>query len=195
MISTKQIGAIILAAGKGSRIGFPKLVLKIHDEFAVDIICRKLMSAGTTQICCIVVSKLNVSQFSSNHQICWTVNPHPENGMISSIFNGVQSLEKSDGYLIVPVDHPMFEFRTVVALVECFSKNPNCAVSPKYKNQSGHPMIIPYEIASKLSEEDYDGGLKQFLVDSNCDMIYVDVDDPGILVNINTKHDLERIKS
>ena len=42
-----QVSAIILAAGRGRRIGTPKLKLVSNGEFFVNIIVKKLKAAGS----------------------------------------------------------------------------------------------------------------------------------------------------
>jgi molybdenum cofactor cytidylyltransferase len=189
----KNLGAIILAAGKGSRIGKPKLFLKTQDDYFINIIYLKLVSAGISEICGVIAPEIDVAQYLFYQQIKWTINPQPENEMISSIFYGVQFLKKCAGYLIVPVDHPAFKTSSVTILKNYFLNKQACVVKPAFKKQSGHPIIIPYEIAVKIKPQNYDGGLKQFLINSNCNIKYVEVNDSGILKNVNTKHDLENI--
>lgn len=189
----KNPGAIILAAGKGSRIGTPKIFLKIFDEYFVNIISEKLISAGIFEICCVIAPETDVPKHSFNHQIKWSRNPQSENGMISSIYWGVQFLKNCDGYLIVPVDHPSFQAKTIIDLKNSFLGNRFCAHKPIFENRSGHPIIIPREVAVQIKPQDYKGGLNQFLINSNCKIKYVETNDPGILKNINTKHELEKV--
>ena len=49
-----DVSAIILAAGRGKRIGTPKLKLISENEFFANIIVKKLMSSGVKRVICII---------------------------------------------------------------------------------------------------------------------------------------------
>ena len=185
--------AIVLAAGSGTRIGKPKLFLKYHGEYFVDALIYKLEKANIRTCCCVIPPGLILSEYSFNKNINWVVNPAPGKGMISSIFYGIQFLKGSKGYLIVPVDHPGVRVSTLSLLKKTFESNNNRVIKPVYHSISGHPIIIPEKIASQIRQQPYEGGLRQILIDQKCKVKYIEVDDPGILQNVNTKKDLDNL--
>jgi molybdenum cofactor cytidylyltransferase len=184
-----NISALILAAGSGSRIGTPKLMLEVDGKSFVNVIIYRLQNAGINNIVCIVSEKTyewakeNISDFKI------VVNPEPEKGMISSVYYGMKNLKKCDSVMIIPVDHPYVEADTYKSLMIESKKNTSLIIKPKFNGKSGHPIIIPYELANKITEDDFSTGLNNVIKKSGCKQVYIDVEDNGILKNINKKED------
>lgn len=178
--------AIILAAGKGERIGQPKWQLTYQGKTFLDIIVAKLHAAALFDCACVVRSE-SIPENSLCQNI---INPDPDNGMISSIFYGVQNAALAAGYLIFPVDHPHIQATTLLALREAFATHPEMVIQPCFQGEVGHPIIIPQSIATLIPQLDYAGGLKQLLIDNQVVTKYVPVDDHGVLTNINLPSDL-----
>ncbi|MCF7791390.1 MAG: NTP transferase domain-containing protein [Victivallales bacterium] len=181
-----KISALILAAGKGSRIGLPKWKLEYNGISFLNIIKNSLKKNGINCIYCTyrTNSKPDISE------IYYLENKEPELGMFSSVYYGTREVSSTDGILIWPVDHPFVEENTVTVLFEKFIKNPDKVIKPIFEKAGGHPIILPWKLIEKIKFRDYNGGLRQFINDSGTDILKVPLADPNILKNINTKTDL-----
>lgn len=188
-----SIGTVILAAGKGSRIGTPKIYLKTGGSYFIDIICENLFHAGIEKITSVISSNIDTSCFHYNDIISWVVNLTPDLGMISSIYTGINSLPGKIGYLIVPVDHPKILSETFRNLVQTFLANSESIVIAAYKNTPGHPIIIPKSISDNIEKKDYKDGLRGIIHSSGSHIIYCETNDPGVIININSKEDLSNL--
>lgn len=191
----KKLRAIILAAGKGSRFGGPKIYQKIKDEYFIEVIYHKLLKAGISNIAVVVFPGCELERFLIKDSLKWIINPNPALGMLSSIYHGVNDDDSFDGYLIMPVDHPIVEAQTFLEMKEYFYMNAEFVIKPRWKNKAGHPIIIPGTIANEIKLRDYDGGLNKFISSSKFTVKYISVGDPGIIQNINTKEDIENLNS
>ena len=87
-----SIGTIILAAGSGTRIGIPKILLKSGGKYFPDIISDNLLLSGINNISAVISEGIDITRFQNSKEITWIVNPNPELGMISSVYEGVNSL-------------------------------------------------------------------------------------------------------
>jgi CTP:molybdopterin cytidylyltransferase MocA len=181
------VTAIILAAGKGSRIGCPKWQLKHGNETFLSSIINKLICANIQSIVCVINAN---SIPPTNGHITFTINPHPEHEMISSIYYGIQTYKNSDGYLIMPVDYPYIKATTINKLCAAFAQHHTKVIKPTLQNKSGHPIIIPHKLAQLIPNSDIQGGLRQFLLAHNASFLNISVQDSGILKNINLAADL-----
>ena len=191
MKELNDIGAIILAAGAGRRIGQPKWQLRYQGKTFLDIIVANLCESGINDIVCVVRS----DSVPPKSNIIISINPHPENGMFSSIFRGVQAIPRASGYMIFPIDHPLVTVETLKLLQENFLFDKNIAVSPIYADCPGHPIIISSHIAHKITNSDFAGGLKSFLVQEKAKMKFLEVNDKGSVTNINTYDAIEYLPS
>jgi molybdenum cofactor cytidylyltransferase len=184
-----KIRALILAAGKGSRIGKPKLMLEINNKSFISVIVDRVKSAGIDDMICIV-SNETYEWTKKNINCNIVINTEPEKGMISSVYYGAVNLNDCEGVMIIPVDHPFVEAGTYLELIEEFKKNKDSIIKPVFDGKSGHPVIVPYDIIKSINKENFSSGLKEVIKKSGRKQIYVEINDKGILKNINTKEDL-----
>ena len=77
-------------------------------------------------------------------------------------------------------------------LKDCISSTDCDVVKPRFKNENGHPILISRRVAECLPDSDYKGGLNKIITDNGFSTGYVNVDDEGILININTMDDLAK---
>ncbi|MBI5403030.1 MAG: nucleotidyltransferase family protein [Ignavibacteriae bacterium] len=184
-----NISALILAAGSGSRIGKPKLILEYGGKSFLKIIAEKIGNTGIKNIVCVISSDKYDWAKENVPGIEYIINPNPENGMISSVYYGVKELNICDAVLIIPVDHPFVLDETYKLIIGVVQENKGCVIKPKYKDKSGHPVIIPNELFETILKNDFSVGLDKIIAQSGCKQKYIDVEDIGVVNNINTKND------
>ncbi len=184
------VAAIILAAGQGSRIGQPKLFLRTADRTFLEAVIKTLETAGVTDITVVVrpADEERARELVGAHLA--RVNEHPENGPLSSLRIGLDALPGCDGYLVFPVDHPEVGTGTVTALLAAFDARRGAVIKPAFRGKAGHPVIIPAQLARTIDGADVAGGLANLIAGSGLSVAAVEVDDPTVLKNINTKDDL-----
>ena len=182
-----EIAALILAAGKGSRIGKPKWQLTFNGQTFLEIIYTCLEKAGISQKICMVRD----CSIPSNKEFMYVINPSPEYGMFSSVYFGVRSVKDIAGFMIMPVDQPFTCSETLKKICNIFTVN-KCKkiVRPCFNNKPGHPIIIPTELLNGINSPDYEGGLKNLIRSVDIDIVDVSVDDKYIHYNINTRKNL-----
>jgi molybdenum cofactor cytidylyltransferase len=186
-----KLSAIILAAGSGSRIGTPKLKLKIDEEYFINVIIRKLISAGVKNISAVIREDYKEWCLGNVHGALFILNEEPEKGMFHSVKLGILNSKKSDGIIIFPVDYPFVETTTIVKLINSFEENSGCIIKPCYENKSGHPIIVPNKLFEFIENNNSNENLNYVIHKSKLPIQNVNVDDKGILKNINHKEDLE----
>ena len=185
-----NIPAIILAAGSGKRIGIPKLKLKHDDEFFVNIIANNLKSEGINDIVCII-RKDDLEWFKENAVVSdYIINDNPELGMVSSVKLGVERYKHKEGVLLFPVDHPYVSCNTIKLLIRDFGKNNNSVIKPYLNDKSGHPLIVPKILFNTILKNDDLKSLNDIIKESQIPTIQTNVEDKGILKNINYSDDI-----
>jgi CTP:molybdopterin cytidylyltransferase MocA len=185
-----NIGAIVLAAGMGRRIGSPKALLPFGNLTFLAHILGELRAAAIHKITVIVSESIcdRIAQTAADCHI--VINPRADADMLSSIRLGVNSAADVAGLLIVPVDYPYVQTATFGRLAATFMLQPECVVIPEYQQQHGHPILVPLEwarthlFAAELCD------LRTAIKNSGVSIQFVAVDDAGILRNINLLSDL-----
>ena len=123
--------ALILAAGKGSRFGYPKSWISFH---GVPLVQAHINAIKDQMPVRVVVSSL--VDTTSLYDCTIIHNPHGES-MMSSIQEGITGLPHTDRILIVPVDTVPIETKELFLLT---SSSPPAVLS--HHNQPGHPIWI-----------------------------------------------------
>lgn len=184
----KYFSAIILAAGKSERLGFPKLSLKYdkHNTF-IKYIVSKYESFACEEIV-LVLNKIgndylieNNIKFSDNVRI--VINEYPDWHRFYSLKIGVKSLSQNSPAFIHNVDNPFVNYSVLNELRKEIGSADY--ISPEFEGKGGHPILLSEKIINEIRlTQENQIHLKEFL--NQFSKIKVSVDDEKILVNINT---------
>jgi CTP:molybdopterin cytidylyltransferase MocA len=167
-----HIIALIPAAGKGSRFGMPKVDALYNSISFSRKVLLTLQKAGIKDS--ILIRDIDTPDMLSS--IRW--------GMKKAL----SEIGTPDGWLIWPVDHPTVSAETILTLTSEFEQKNNAIIIPCHNSRNGHPIILPGFFT--IPEENNPIGLKGVILLSHIPIEYVEVDDPGILHNINTPEDV-----
>ena len=191
----KSCSAVILAAGRSSRMGVPKFALKFNNQntFLEEII-EKYNSFGCNEIVVVVnsegVSVLDKNKIKLSDKIKVFINEHLEWERFYSIKLG---LKKSNNYhpvFIHNVDNPFVNLNILSSLFDEITAT-NFVV-PEFKNKGGHPILISEKIIKNIiSEEKNDLNFRDFL--KRFEKKNIEVDDERILVNVNSEKEYGKL--
>ena len=184
---------VILAAGAGSRLapgGVAKALLPIEDTTYLARIASTARAAGAVEIVAVIAEPhgARVREQAESLAVRVIENPDPSRGMASSVALGFAALAQGDAAFLWPVDHPHVQRETLVQLSATLG---NREVSrPRFGGRGGHPPLIARSAWSALAAcADVDGGARAVI--AGLDVIEVEVDDPGVVRDIDTPADLE----
>lgn len=184
-----RLAAIILAAGKGNRIGGPKLSLELGGVPFWRLMTARLNKAGIRDIA--VVVRLSGRRLpEEDRRVKVLVNWRPSMGMFSSLRCGLRAMKGFSGYLLCPVDHPGVQAKTYKKLSAFFFKRQNDVVRPLYGGRPGHPIVISEKVAELVRKAEPTIRLDKFISKNKLVVGNIEVMDKGILLNINTEKEL-----
>lgn len=131
----------------------------------------------------------------------FVINEDYELGMSSSVVRGVKAVSsEADVVAIHPGDVPYIKVSTLRELInyarELLKKSDAFVVVPRLASimRTGHPLVIGRKLlvgVYQISEEEL--GLKGFLRKNTDKIHYYDVDDVGILRDVDTLEDLKKV--
>jgi len=112
--------------------------------------------------------------------------------MAGSVRLGLRQIDPaSTGVLICLADHPLVSSETIKELVNVHLSVPDSILIPVYKGGRGHPTLFP----RKTIEDIYSVETLRDLIASRSGSVRaVDVDDEGVILDMDTPEDYERIK-
>ncbi|QDP00978.1 NTP transferase domain-containing protein [Thalassotalea sp. PS06] len=83
-------------------------------------------------------------------------------------------------------DMPNIKHATIEQLLAQSAKSPDAVVRPRYQGKSGHPVCLPATFLKALTSLNRDEGAAALIQTSNCPVLRVDVNDSGVLFDIDT---------
>lgn len=183
-----MVGALILAAGAGRRIGMgPKALLVLDEVTFLEHCVRACRSGGCDPIRIVVRPNApELLSLAASLADSVVLNPDPERGMFSSVQCGFQDavLEVMRGFVVYPVDHPRVRSETVARVAaEVFD---DAWVAPRFQGKPGHPIGIGVDSIRELQTLPDSFTLREALEHVGARRVDIDVQDPGIRENVNT---------
>jgi len=123
-------------------------------------------------------------------------NPGFACGYGSSLQVGLKKLSKScAGAMFLLGDQPLLTTQTIEKLITAFQKEPERWVAPSWKGQRGNPVITPASWFDKIFALKGDAGPREHLKDPAANLKLINVDDRGIVFDIDTPEDYEHLKN
>jgi molybdenum cofactor cytidylyltransferase len=113
-----------------------------------------------------------------------------ERGMGASLAAGIEASADSEGWIVALADMPRIAVSTVEAVARTLDGGASIVV-PFYQGQRGHPVGFGSEHRDALIGLDGDTGARALL--STHQVARLDVDDPGILRDVDTPEDLRGV--
>ncbi len=188
--------ALILAAGRSSRMGEFKPLLPLGKETVIERVISLFQEAAVAEI--LVVAGFGAERLIPVVERCgarWTVNEDYDRGMFSSLQAGVRRLAPScEAFFVLPADHPFVRPETVLSLMSAFRSGKGKICRPSYQKRWGHPPLIPAALVPAILSFDKPGGLRGLLSRYEGQTATVECDDPGILTDMDTREDFARAK-
>jgi molybdenum cofactor cytidylyltransferase len=187
--------AIVPAAGRSERFGSAKLLSPVEGQPLLVRAIRSLLDAGVRDVLVVTAPGGAVQDAIRHLQPAGArivINPDPDRGMFSSIQAAAavwRAGAKPDGALVLPGDMPFVRPETVAAVIAAAARG-DALVRPTFKSRHGHPVALPWRAAEAISRADPHANLKAVLASSGIEHLDLDVDDPGVLRDVDMPEDL-----
>ena len=195
MTGTGLVGAIVLAAGNGARMGTPKVRMKAGGVYFIERITDAVAAAGVTDLICILRPADTDWIADTFPNLPVAVNPSPESGMLSSVQVGLAHFAGKQKVILIPVDHPLVAPATYELLLHKSALRPEAVIIPSLNRQAGHPIVIPRNLFARILRADKGLRLKDVLHGTGSEICYTACRDIGILGNLNSPADAARFNT
>jgi len=186
-----SVAAVILAAGHGRRVGIGKHKLQIGARTFLQEAVETSVRGGFSPVICVVAPDEHAGVASLfDNTVSVVVNPDADRGMLSSVIEGIRHAGDCRAALVFPVDHPFVRPETLLDLLRRSADRPGHFIKPVYHGRGGHPVVIPASAFDVILKASSSLTLRGVIAESGIPVERVEVNDKGVLRNINTFEDL-----
>jgi molybdenum cofactor cytidylyltransferase len=198
MHTEKDLAAIILSAGFSSRMAAFKPLLSMGNSTVIETVINIFLQVGINNITVVLGHRADdLKPVVDRSHVRWIFNERYEEGMYSSVVSGVSGLYSArvevKGVFLLPVDMPLISSLTIKKITMAYSISGSHIFYPTYLKQRGHPPLIPSDLFSEILAWNGPGGLQSFLERHEARASGVEVQDKGILMDIDTPEDYSEI--
>jgi molybdenum cofactor cytidylyltransferase len=175
-------------------MGREKILLPFGESTMLETVLAKLAGAGVPRAAVILRSDLPEAQrIARATGADVLVNPDPDGEMLVSIRLGVALLLPAvDALFIWPADHPAVAPGTLHLLIGRASRE--TALLPVHGGRRGHPALVGADVFAGIGEIPRNEGLRWLWRERADAVREVEVDDPGVIENLDDPVTYERAR-
>lgn len=195
LYSRLAVGAVLLAAGAGSRLGGrPKCLLELG---GVPLIRRQLIALSGAGVDELVVVLGHHADLIEPQVTAFPVtvvrNPRPEDGQTSSLRAGLAALTgKLDAVLVALADQPLVNAQDITSLIGAWKKRAagSQVLVPQVAGEPGNPVMFSAQVLEDILAGGANVGCRQWRNAHPEAVAVFDTDNRRFRVDIDTQEDI-----
>ena len=206
MIRAFGLCGVILAAGDSTRMGTDKALLPWPPVSSGQAAIGTFLSAAIqslsldTDAVLVVVGRnaRSLAPVVYSAGAAMIENPDPDLGQFSSLQVGLREVlnRGRDAAIVTLVDRPPVSEQTIRTLTDAYARafqRLQWGVVPTFQGKHGHPFIAGRELIEEFLQAPATSNARDIRHRHSGKIVYVEVDDPMTVANINTPEDYAAI--
>jgi molybdenum cofactor cytidylyltransferase len=195
---SRTVAAVILAAGRSTRMGGPnKLLAELGGKTLVRIVTEQALASKASVV--IVVTGHQADQVEKalhGLKVKFVRNPDFAAGLASSVKAGIAAVPAAaDGAVVCLGDMPLIDARLIDRLIEAFApERGNLIAVPVSDGRRGNPVLWSRRFFAELKTLDGDIGARHLIARHGEAVAEVTVEGHGAFLDIDTPQALEEAR-
>ncbi len=192
-----KIAALVLAAGKSSRMGFNKLLANVG---GASLIARTVENIAASKVDHVIVVTGHdddlVRQALDGCDVEFVYNPEFATGLASSVKAGIAQAHGNDGALVCLGDMPLVSPDVINKMIAAFDPSAGRSlIYPLQGGNIGNPVLWGAHYFPELLALQGDRGARALISRHSEMAVAIDVGDEGIHLDADTPEALARLRS
>jgi molybdenum cofactor cytidylyltransferase len=200
--TNSQVAAIILAAGKSTRMGEAKQLLRLGDGTVLGQTIENVRRSRMDEIVLVLGSSAEAIRrqlpISLLEGLKVVINPAYAQGIASSLRAGLSALDAQiAAALIVLADQPFVRPQTLNQIAQLAHQHRSSRaqiVIPSYRGVRGNPVLLDRSVFAEVMALQGDVGCRAIFGNHTERILNLEVEDEGILLDIDNYEDYERLR-
>lgn len=191
-----MIAAVVLAAGRSTRMGRPKLVLEIAGRPVIQHVLGHVRRSHCDRIVVVVGDAADgVVQDARGPGVQIVVNERHREGMGTSIAAGISALPpECEAAVIVLGDQPRVTAASINALIDAYRTAGKPLVASRYGAVTGAPTLVGRALFDEARRLTGDVG-GRWLIDRHPDLVAEVPLSPDLAVDLDTPEEFARVRA
>jgi molybdenum cofactor cytidylyltransferase len=193
--SDHHVSAVVLAAGRSTRMGGPnKLLAELNGQKLVRIVTEQALASKAKDVIVVTGHQAElVEKALAGLNVKFVRNPDFAGGLASSVKAGISAVpDHADGAVICLGDMPMISAGLIDHLIEGFAPDRgNLIAVPVSDGRRGNPVLWARRFFNELMTLDGDVGARHLIAKHNEAVAEVPVQGDGAFLDIDTPQALE----
>jgi molybdenum cofactor cytidylyltransferase len=188
-----RVEGVLLAAGESRRMGYPKPLLRVGGESFLSQSAKSILSLLPRLVIVLGAHTARVREaIPADSRIVTIENPRWPAGQLSSLKAGLSAVSPDTaGMLVHLADHPLVQRSTFERIIAEFASGRGAIVIARHDGKRGHPVIFARTLVDELLDAPEEQGARAVVERDPSRVVYVDVDDPGVNLDLDTPADLK----
>ncbi|PKM13579.1 MAG: nucleotidyltransferase family protein [Gammaproteobacteria bacterium HGW-Gammaproteobacteria-3] len=190
------VSAILLAAGESQRMGQGnKLALHINGEPLLRRTVKTLLRAKLREVVVVLGhQQKSMHTLLDGLAIRWVGNGHYREGQMTSVYCGLQALQKPcAGVMVCLSDQPLLEVADINRLIDHFLATQTCVLVPTYQGRRGNPLILGAQYRDEILKGGRNLGCKHFIEKNPQWVTTLEFDNDRVVFDLDTQEDYARL--
>lgn len=185
---------ILLAAGESRRMGYVKPLLPIGPRTFVAHLAALMLKWVPRLVVVVGAEAARVrAALPPDSRIVTVENRDYASGQLASLKVGLAALgDVADAALVHLADHPLVQAATFGKLVQAYARAGWPIAIARHRGRRGHPIIFARSLFVELMWAPESEGARAVVNRDPSRVCYVEVDDPGVTLDLDTPEDLAR---
>jgi molybdenum cofactor cytidylyltransferase len=193
--ANRNVTAIVLAAGRSTRMGGPnKLLAEIDGKKLVRIAAEQALASKASSVIVVTGHQADlVEQALAGLNVKFARNPDFAGGLASSVKAGIAAVpENADGAIVCLGDMPLISAKLIDQLIETFAPDRGHLIAvPVSEGRRGNPVLWSRRFFKELMTLDGDVGARHLIAKHAEAVAEVPVDGQSAFLDIDTPQALE----
>ncbi|MFI5011454.1 MAG: NTP transferase domain-containing protein [Hyphomicrobiales bacterium] len=191
-----SVAAVILAAGRSTRMGRNKMLADLDGETLIRRTVRAVLESRARPVFVVTGHEPEkLAEALAGLDVSWLDNPRFAEGLSTSLVTGIGAVPQgASGALICLGDMPLVGAGLIDTLIARFENEPRVgAVVPAHGGQWGNPVIVSRALFPEVATLAGDAGARK-LLRGRRDVTVVEVADEAVLIDADTPRALSELQ-